>query len=558
MAEGARQARPAGRRFAAEYPPPTGEDVELACYGIQYRRQRDGDGGARGGEAAVVHRPVDAGGLRAAVRRADREGRSHAGRSPRALPPRDGSGQRPPRAGDRGDLPSGRAHHGRASSRTSSAEPGGARSRKGDFRVEAAGRARSRALRARARRAQRRRRRSRRMGEAARPAARADRLYGNARLAYHAARQLVPLAATVVPRDRGGGAFGSAARVARPCRAAGRCVARRAGRDRRDAAGRGRRIPRGATGRRARCRPPDAARRRPPSTPRWPGNSVSTGCFRRRRWASASSRSSTRARSRTPMRWQAFGARAAVRRVVKLAQLDMRTDALREWVYVVRGLPDEGAAARRRLRAPAGTLRPCDQHRRAHVGAPRFRPALPDAVPRAFRGGGARARRRRGAAPRHRAPGIALRPGHRVVGRRGRPDAADAADRALGGEAAGRHRLSARRRSATSAINTQFGAFYFKYWLDRLDAHAGARGGRVQCGAGPRAGVAQRRAARRRDLGRDDPVQRDPRLREEGARQRDVLRAGARAAVRPAAARGSARCRRAATAPTRRVAAAGG
>jgi D-Tyr-tRNAtyr deacylase len=30
-------------RFAGHYPPPAGEDVELACYGIQFRRQRDGD-----------------------------------------------------------------------------------------------------------------------------------------------------------------------------------------------------------------------------------------------------------------------------------------------------------------------------------------------------------------------------------------------------------------------------------------------------------------------------------------------------------------------------------
>ena len=30
-------------RFALDYPPASGEDVELACYGIQYRRQRDGD-----------------------------------------------------------------------------------------------------------------------------------------------------------------------------------------------------------------------------------------------------------------------------------------------------------------------------------------------------------------------------------------------------------------------------------------------------------------------------------------------------------------------------------
>ena len=30
-------------RFALDYPPPSGEDTELLCYGIQYRRQRDGD-----------------------------------------------------------------------------------------------------------------------------------------------------------------------------------------------------------------------------------------------------------------------------------------------------------------------------------------------------------------------------------------------------------------------------------------------------------------------------------------------------------------------------------
>ncbi len=30
-------------RFALDYPPPSGEDTELACYGVQYRRQRDGD-----------------------------------------------------------------------------------------------------------------------------------------------------------------------------------------------------------------------------------------------------------------------------------------------------------------------------------------------------------------------------------------------------------------------------------------------------------------------------------------------------------------------------------
>ena len=29
-------------RFGLDYPPATGEDIELACYGVQYRYQRDG------------------------------------------------------------------------------------------------------------------------------------------------------------------------------------------------------------------------------------------------------------------------------------------------------------------------------------------------------------------------------------------------------------------------------------------------------------------------------------------------------------------------------------
>ncbi len=60
--------------FAAHYPPPAGEDVELACYGIQHRRQRDGDSALAEAKPTLVHGPVDAGILRAAVRGADREG----------------------------------------------------------------------------------------------------------------------------------------------------------------------------------------------------------------------------------------------------------------------------------------------------------------------------------------------------------------------------------------------------------------------------------------------------------------------------------------------------
>ena len=37
----------------------------------------------------------------------------------------------------------------------------------------------------------------------------------------------------------------------------------------------------------------------------------------------------------------AFGARADVRRALKLAELDMRMDSIREWAPIVRGLDDE-------------------------------------------------------------------------------------------------------------------------------------------------------------------------------------------------------------------------
>lgn len=39
-------------RFALDYPPAAGEDIELTCYGIQFRRQRDGDG------ATVAAKPL--------------------------------------------------------------------------------------------------------------------------------------------------------------------------------------------------------------------------------------------------------------------------------------------------------------------------------------------------------------------------------------------------------------------------------------------------------------------------------------------------------------------
>ena len=138
-----------------------------------------------------------------------------------------------------------------------------------------------------------------------------------------------------------------------------------------------------------------------------------------------------------------------------------------------------------------------------------------------FDGRGARPGRRRRAALRHRAAGIALRPRHRVVGRRGRPDAAHARHRALGREAA---------RRAPTTRPARIGDVDAQHAVRRVLLQVLARPPRPACRRSRppptmRVRAARRRgvragAARRRDLGRDDPLQRNARLREEGARQR--------------------------------------
>ena len=151
-------------------------------------------------------------------------------------------------------------------------------------------------------------------------------------------------------------------------------------------------------------------------------------------------------------------------------QLDMRPESQREWVYVVRGLADDEALllaadyARR-----VGPLRPRDQHRRAHDGAPRLRAALPDAVPR------------RSSPPRR----ATKRLDEALLFGIARQESRFAPDIVSSAGAVGLMQLmpaTARwvakqldrtdyrpSQIADVAINTQFGAFYFKYWLERLD-----------------------------------------------------------------------------------------
>jgi soluble lytic murein transglycosylase len=71
-----------------------------------------------------------------------------------------------------------------------------------------------------------------------------------------------------------------------------------------------------------------------------------------------------------PAALAAFGARDAVKRVVKLSALDLRPEAQREWVGVVRGLDDEGlllaAAYAQRNRLYDRSINTADRTQRRH------------------------------------------------------------------------------------------------------------------------------------------------------------------------------------------------
>ena len=164
----------------------------------------------------------------------------------------------------------------------------------------------------------------------------------------------------------------------------------------------------------------------------------------------------------------AFGARPAVQRVVKLAQLDMRAESQREWVYVVRGLPDDALLLAAEYAQREGlydrAINTADRTASRHDFGLRY--MMP------FRDQFVQAAREQGVDPAL-LFGIARQESRFV------PDIVSSAG------AVGLMQLmppTARwvakqlnrpdyRPSQISdvAVNTQFGAFYFRYWLDKLD-----------------------------------------------------------------------------------------
>ena len=450
--------------FAAHYPPPAGEDVELACFGVQYRRQRDGDvalgdakpiwftGQATPESCAPLFAALIAKGeLTIEDRRTRFRLATEAGnvRVAQAIAM---------------DLPPANRIATQEFARVD-ANPGPALAR-GEFRWQQQG-GRDLALYALERAARNDAAGVRVAWEKQRGLLpEADQLYGNARIAFHAARQLHPLAAAWY-REAGNVALSDVPRAWR-VRAALRsgdwpdvlaAIEAMPPAEAQESAWRYWK----ARSLAALGRPVDAA-------------AIYGGLAGEISFYGMLSAEAIGQRQETlsaPIEADAatlttFGAGAAVRRAVKLAQLDMRPESQREWLYIVRGLPDEALlvaaeyARREGLydRAINTAERTSTRHdfglRYLMPFRPQFTTAAQEhAVDAALLFGIARQESRFVADIVSSAGAVGLM---QLM-----PPTAQWVAKQL--------KLADFRPSQISdvAINTQFGAYYFKYWFDRLE-----------------------------------------------------------------------------------------
>ena len=450
--------------FAAEYTPTPTDDVELACYAVQYRRQSEGDAALTAAKplwftekttpdaceplfAALIAKgtltPED---RRSRYRLAVEAGNVRLAQS------------------IAGDLPNADKITAREFAQVE-ANPGRALAN-GDFRwhqrggedlalyaLERAARTDAAAVRA----------------AWVRQRARLpvpDRLYGNARIAYHAARQLNPQALEWY-REAKGAALSEPLR-AWQVRAALRVAAWPdvlATIDSMPAA-----EAQDAAWRYWKARALTAAGRDADAAPLY---TALSGEFNFYGMLSAEALGKIVEPVSTPLETNAqalseFGARDAVRRVVKLAALDMRTESQREWFYVVRGLSDDAlllaADYARRESLYDRAINTADRTSARHDFSLRYMTPFRDQF---------------AAAAREQNVDPALLFGIARQESRFAPDIVSSAG------AVGLMQLMpptarwvAKQLNRTDylpsqigdvGINTQFGAFYFKYWLDRLD-----------------------------------------------------------------------------------------
>ncbi|MEP7329949.1 MAG: transglycosylase SLT domain-containing protein, partial [Betaproteobacteria bacterium] len=163
-----------------------------------------------------------------------------------------------------------------------------------------------------------------------------------------------------------------------------------------------------------------------------------------------------------------FGGRPEVRRVSKLAELDLRGDSLREWQYIVRGLDDDAlllaAEHARRVGLYDRAINTAERTATRHDYAMRYLAPF---------------RADFDAAAKTNDVDVALLYGIARQESRFIPEIVSSAG-AIGlmqlmpgtakwvAKQTGRNDFRGTQVMQTE-LNTQFGAYYFKYWLDRLD-----------------------------------------------------------------------------------------
>ena len=452
-------------RFALDYPPPSGEDVELACYGIQYRRQRDGDAAladARplwfSGQATpdscepLFAALISRGDLTVADRVARFRLASEAGNVRLAhaiandLPGGD-------RIGERDFYPANKDFHRALTAGAFAWNTGSGR--------ELALYALERVARADA--------------TAARPAwvkwrdklPDAERRYGNARLAYHAARQLNP-SANEWFREVGDTPLTPEMQAWR-ARAALRALAwndvlaaidAMAEAQRQESAWRYWK----ARALVAKGRAAEANALFEPLAAETSFHGMLAAESLGRRFEPPKSEplvSTTEALN-------AFGARPAVQRVVKLAALDMKPESQREWLFIVRGQPDDvlllAADYARRVSLYDRAVNTAERTTTRHDYSLRYMAPF---------------RTEFDAASRSHDVDVALLYGIARQESRFSPDIVSSAGavglmQLMPGTARWVAKQLGRKdyRAGTIAdveLNTLFGAYYFKYWYERLD-----------------------------------------------------------------------------------------
>jgi soluble lytic murein transglycosylase len=163
-----------------------------------------------------------------------------------------------------------------------------------------------------------------------------------------------------------------------------------------------------------------------------------------------------------------FGARQDVRRAVKLAQLELRQECQREWFYIVRGQPDDvlllAADYARRVGMYDRAINAADRTRERHDYTLRYLAPYRTEFTNAAKAQDVDVALLYGIARQE------SRFNQEIVSSAGAvglmqlmPATARWVAKQMG---RGDYRPT---RIGENEINTQFGAFYFKYWLDRLD-----------------------------------------------------------------------------------------